>query len=179
VYSRDQQIGKAAATRVPPGRAAIRWRGSPLPVLGPLSLSLPPPARCFRTFLPASTERANIVQVSSLSRHRSRNVGHGHGFCIFAASSSPALWQLPSGKASAHFHSPTPAPPKTSAYLSASSSPARPAPVRITPRYCKSPDTAKRSSHRTRFVGSSSCRVAPRQLSPTSSPPHPITSRYV
>jgi len=78
-------------------------------------------------------ERANIVQVSSLRRHRSQNVGNGHGFCIFAASSAPALWQLPSGKASARCAHPRPRHRNLLPYLSASSSPARSAPVRITP----------------------------------------------
>ena len=60
------------ATRVPAGRAAIRYRGSPLPVLGPLSLLPTPPASCFQIILPASAERANIVIVSPVRRHRSR-----------------------------------------------------------------------------------------------------------
>lgn len=50
------------------------------------------PARC--------RERAIIVQVSAVRRHRSRNVGHGHGFFISAAPSSSALWQFPPGMAS-------------------------------------------------------------------------------
>ena len=45
-------------------------------------------------------------------------------------------------------------------HSSASSSPARPAPVRITPFYCQPSVTAKRSSHRVRCVGHGSCRVA-------------------
>ena len=39
-------------TRVPAGRAAIRSRVSPLPVLGPLSLSPPPSATDWRRILP-------------------------------------------------------------------------------------------------------------------------------
>ena len=230
--------------------------------------------------LPASAERANIVQVSAVRRHRSRNVGHGHGFCIFTASSSPSLWQLPSGKASwlapprprhrsvlpypsasfapvrpaperitprscrlivtawgrhrfsasspavvhlrfapDHFfrlrlrspmpeerghgergadevpyRNPSPRPPpailcgrgsrpqacdSVLPHSSASSSPARPAPVRITPFYCLSSVTAKGSSHRARSVGHGSCRGGLRLLSSASPPAHPIILRYV
>ena len=61
-----------------------------------------------------------------------------------------------------------------SPYPSASSSPARPAPVRITPFYCPPFVTAKRSSHRARCVGHGSCRAASRLVSPTSPPTHPM-----
>ena len=111
-------------------------RVSPLPVLGPLSLLPPPPVSCCRMILPASEKRANIVQVSAVSRHRSRNVGHGHGFCIFTAPSLPALWQLPSGKASwlrHHARARRSGLPNSSA----SFAPARSAPERITPRRCR------------------------------------------
>ena len=64
-------------------------------------------------------------------------------------------------------------------HSSASSSPARPAPVRITPFYCQPSATAKGSSHRARCVGHGSCRGGLRSVLPASPPAHPITSRYV
>ena len=76
------------------------------------------------------------MQVSAVRRHRSRNVGHGHGFCIFTAPSPSALWQLPSGKASWLRHHAR-ARRSVLSYSSASFAPARPAPERITPRRCR------------------------------------------
>ena len=61
-----------------------------------------------------------------------------------------------------------------SPYPSASSSPARPAPARITPFYCPPFATAKGSSHRARSVGHGSCRGGLRLLSPASPPTHPM-----
>ena len=60
---------------------------------------------------------------------------------------------------------------------SASSSPARSAPVRITPRSCQLSVTTGEAATAP-DVGHGSCRAASRHSSPASPPAHPIKSRY-
>ena len=66
----------------PCGPGCDPLRGSPL--AGPRAASVIAHATSF--MLPIITarfrERANIVPASSVRHHRSRNVGHGRGFCI-------------------------------------------------------------------------------------------------